>query len=479
MLSRFKSCAVRGAAVLILLLAAGGAVAEKVPFSLVGTFHQFRAEAGKSDLEIFYRLNPESWTYVEQETGVWIGKVMLSLAIDHKGQCIYEDRWAMQDQQSTAKPANDFFKMDLMRLKVPSGRYTVKIKAVDLNDSSKQDSVQAEVLIPSYSSRNVSLSDLVLCREIREVKADETGLFIKNGHFVLPSSITRFNNRTGMLQFYVEGYSLLTAVKADSFKIRYYVENQEGLPVEGLPFIQKTVLKDQDQIVKWGKISLSDVSPGEYKLNVFVINLEDELLASAQRSFEVYQAKSSVVAREATDVTGYDALSLAGNFTPEEELAYITYIMNPQEKNIAKDIDDESGQKEFLDGFWKLKDPTPETERNELREAYLQRGREANQMFSQTGRQGFQTDFGRIYLMYGNPNDIQKFSNTSSGRRYQTWRYDEIQGGVEFVFVDITGVNDFQLVHSTMRGEVQDYDWERLLELDNRMRNDDGSYMFR
>jgi len=72
-----------------------------------------------------------------------------------------------------------------------------------------------------------------------------------------------------------------------------------------------------------------------------------------------------------------------------------------------------------------------------------------------------------VYVLYGGPNDIQRRLSNSTGRPYQIWRYDEIQGGVEFVFIDLTGVGGFQLVHSTLRGEIQDYEWERLLEVSN------------
>ena len=42
---------------------------------------------------------------------------------------------------------------------------------------------------------------------------------------------------------------------------------------------------------------------------------------------------------------------------------------------------------------------------------------------------------------------------------YEIWRYDAIEGGVEFVFVDTRGFGELRLVHSTKRDEISDYSW--------------------
>ena len=37
----------------------------------------------------------------------------------------------------------------------------------------------------------------------------------------------------------------------------------------------------------------------------------------------------------------------------------------------------------------------------------------------------------------------------------------EIEGGVYFVFADLTGFSDYTLLHSTKRGELRDDNWQR------------------
>ena len=74
-------------------------------------------------------------------------------------------------------------------------------------------------------------------------------------------------------------------------------------------------------------------------------------------------------------------------------------------------------------------------------------------------REGWKSDRGRVFLMYGEPSEIERFPNQQNTKPYEIWHYNEIQGGVIFVFADLTGFSRYTLVHSTMRGEVSDQNW--------------------
>ena len=76
-------------------------------------------------------------------------------------------------------------------------------------------------------------------------------------------------------------------------------------------------------------------------------------------------------------------------------------------------------------------------------------------------KEGWQTDRGRVYMIYGEPSEIERFPNETNTKPYEIWHYNEIEGGVVFIFGDITGFNDYQLLHSTKRGEIRDDYWMR------------------
>ena len=44
-------------------------------------------------------------------------------------------------------------------------------------------------------------------------------------------------------------------------------------------------------------------------------------------------------------------------------------------------------------------------------------------------------------------------------RAYKIWFYDQVEGGVEFVLVDRLGFGNYELVHSTKKGEIYNPDW--------------------
>lgn len=90
----------------------------------------------------------------------------------------------------------------------------------------------------------------------------------------------------------------------------------------------------------------------------------------------------------------------------------------------------------------------------------------ANSNFSMGKKQGWRTDRGRVLLVYGHPDEIDRVPSDVNTKSYQIWRYYTIEGGALFVFVDLMRIRDYRLVHSTHRNEIQEPDWqERYLGL--------------
>ena len=80
-------------------------------------------------------------------------------------------------------------------------------------------------------------------------------------------------------------------------------------------------------------------------------------------------------------------------------------------------------------------------------------------------REGWETDRGRVLLIYGHPDEIDRNAFGINKRTHEVWHYWDLedQGAVEFIFVDKRYLGDLQLVHSTARGEIFDADWLRWL----------------
>ena len=80
--------------------------------------------------------------------------------------------------------------------------------------------------------------------------------------------------------------------------------------------------------------------------------------------------------------------------------------------------------------------------------------------FTISVRKGYLTERGRVYLTYGEPDQRDFYPSEINKKPYEIWFYNDIEGGVSFIFGDVTGFGNYELLHSTKRGEIRDDNWE-------------------
>ncbi|MCD6162945.1 MAG: GWxTD domain-containing protein [candidate division Zixibacteria bacterium] len=128
-----------------------------------------------------------------------------------------------------------------------------------------------------------------------------------------------------------------------------------------------------------------------------------------------------------------------------------------------------AGKNGFAKAFWKRRDPTPETVINEFKIEHYKRFRYANEAYSSfkeaedSNKNGWRSDRGRVYIVYGAPSDKENNPSSLEAKPWTQWNYDNVEGGVYFIFIDETGYGNYRLVHSTAQGEPKDYYWENRL----------------
>jgi len=105
----------------------------------------------------------------------------------------------------------------------------------------------------------------------------------------------------------------------------------------------------------------------------------------------------------------------------EEE---VVYIITPRERSVFLQLRTDRERELFIEAFWKQRDPTPNTPRNEFREEHYRRIEHANHYFGRnTPKPGWKTDRGRIYIILGEPQDIMRTSGKSEVYPTETWFY--------------------------------------------------------
>ncbi len=85
----------------------------------------------------------------------------------------------------------------------------------------------------------------------------------------------------------------------------------------------------------------------------------------------------------------------------------IRYIIRTEEAKAFKGLSDDVARLAFIERFWSRRDPTPGTLANEYRQAFWERVRTANLQFKTTTIPGWKTDRGKIFILFGPPNDVR------------------------------------------------------------------------
>jgi GWxTD domain-containing protein len=121
------------------------------------------------------------------------------------------------------------------------------------------------------------------------------------------------------------------------------------------------------------------------------------------------------------------------------------------------------GEREnFIEAFWRRRDPNPDTEENEYRDAYYERIAYANEHFS-SGMPGSKTDRGLTYIRWGKPDEVESHPSGGSYDKasyegggsattypFEKWFYRHLDGvgdGSEVEFVDRTGSGEYRLAN--------------------------------
>ncbi|NJN64390.1 MAG: GWxTD domain-containing protein [Acidobacteria bacterium] len=86
----------------------------------------------------------------------------------------------------------------------------------------------------------------------------------------------------------------------------------------------------------------------------------------------------------------------------------VRYLITKTESRLFRKLPTPDERLAFIRRFWDRRDPNPVTPANEARLAFWQRVSEANAQFSDSALPGWKTDRGKIYILLGPPDDIER-----------------------------------------------------------------------
>jgi GWxTD domain-containing protein len=138
----------------------------------------------------------------------------------------------------------------------------------------------------------------------------------------------------------------------------------------------------------------------------------------------------------------------------------VVYIISPEERNAFLQLNTNEEREQFIEQFWLRRSSNPDLPDNDFKEEHYRRIAYANEHFA-SGIPGWKTDRGRMYIMWGPPDEIdahptggtydrpmEEGGGSTSTYPWETWRWRYLEGIGENVileFVDPSGSGEYHL----------------------------------
>ncbi len=334
------------------------------------------------------------------------------------------------------------------------GTYTFTVSARDSIMPHRSDSLRLDVAVVPVPVQS-TMSDIELCSKIAE--GTSSSPFMKNTLEVVPNATLMFGVTSHPVAFhYTELYNI---VPGKPYLIATSVLDAQGT---ALRIARKNRTFSGIDGIEVGTTNVTSLPSGKYIMQVSVMEDTMTTLASTRKVFFVHNPHiklptPSAVSLKASELAGLEFDELG------KEFAQAAYLANTGDKDQWSKLTTAEARREYLAEFWTRVERQNTMNIEITRSEYLRRVKVAMERYRVHGREGWQTDRGRVYCLWAEPDDIERVPSDENAKPHEVWNYYQVENGVEFVFIDRSGFGDYILVHSTKRGELQDETWQRLL----------------
>jgi GWxTD domain-containing protein len=305
---------------------------------------------------------------------------------------------------SAARSPNSVM-LEKRTFKVPPGRYELRISVRDMN-AEVQSSAAEKVDVPDYSKITVGFTDLELGL------SDSAGTFIPVPTRVMGLEVTRLAARVAL-------FDRRGGEWPRQYPLHFRLLDDAGEALrEGDTTV--TIAHSGDPVTI--RPPATELFLGHY---TFEVELSDHKSKwRVDRSFDV---------DESGPPRGREF---------ERMLEPLSYIATSEEISYLRSLPPDQQARGWQE-FWRRRDPTPDTPRNEALVEFFRRVRHADKQFQGFGP-GWRSDMGRIYIKYGPPNHPA----TAQSAQLEIWYYN--QPYRRFVFRDSEGFGRYVLVSPSL-----------------------------
>lgn len=376
----------------------------------------YSTEGTRSRVDVYVEIPLKNMEFKKSKTAknTFVSKFDLNIDVkDKEGNVIYNN--VSKEEVSTQETGQEYLSQNSQiltrNLFLPPGDYDLVVSVFE-QSTKKRLEKDKKIKVEDYSTPPLSISDVMI--------------------------VSRFSSNDGKRVITPDVGRNVAAI--DTFYLFYYIyKNNDDEKVD----VNCRILDPEKKEV-YSKKETIDLSGGLSFQNLVFMPVPTSDLGFGKYTIEISAASNNYNA--STD-SYFENLTVDFPMPLKEIdglIDQLQYIAKGEEMDFMRDAKtDVEKQKRFLE-FWKKKDPSPNTKRNEVMQEYYRRVISANKFFGNTYSQGWRTDMGMVYIIFGEPNNIERHPYDMDSKPYEIWDY--YQDNKQFVFIDNTGFGDYRLV---------------------------------
>ena len=378
----------------------------------------FAGDEGKARLDLYVEVPYEALRFTKEDD-VFRASYEVTVDIYDSSSQLLDDHWWTEKIETATydeSVAPTIGNLSERTFHLAPGAYEVGVQIKD-HETGKMSHVRRKLRVRDYARGDFLISDIMLVNRVDTAGGRRT---------VYPNISGNVGELKDGFTYFFEMYN---RVKADSMRVTSVVRNVRGDVVGG----------DTVALPAGGERSscflherTTKLIAGDYILEVTAAPLHPAARPGDPPPAPASSSRFFVIRWRGLPLSITD-LDLA--------IDQLQYVADKDTIDGMKNAPAEKKRELFAD-FWKKRDPTPSSERNELMEEYYSRVAYSNKHFSHY-IDGWKTDMGMVYIIFGAPNNIERHPFDIDAKPYEVWTYYELNR--QFVFVDATGFGDFRL----------------------------------
>jgi len=393
--------------------------AESAPVFYMDLVNYRSSQEGKSQLDGYFKIPYDELQFLKSENGAYQAVYEISMIVFDEDDFqtdgkIWRDTVTVDNFDATNSRRDFNFTQVVFHL--PPSKYRIDARLLDV-DTQRNSSQKTTIVLRDFSTSKLTMSDMLIAENVEKDV---------NGRLTASPLVGAPRKENDKLFVYFEVYS-----KSDDpvLDVTYEIKNSHN----------KRIVEDHFKLDKQGPTTFVNVSLSSEKMphDSYLIHLR------VKDSKEQVDGERLITMRWEGIPASIADLTLA--------IQQMRYIAKKDDLKKILETGTDRQRQAFLD-FWKRVDPSPGTEHNELLDEYYRRINYASLNFGGI-QEGWKTDRGMVFVLFGAPNDIERnpfnrSPRTAVGRArtvkaYEIWTYHEINR--QFVFLDESGYGDYRL----------------------------------